>query len=166
MAKFPGQRAVPEFEQKLIDLARVTRVMAGGKRLRFRACVIVGNRKGKVGFAVDKGADVAIAVDKAARKAQKNLLTVPLVNNTIPHEIKVKFKAAQIILKPAPQGTGVISGGAVRSVMELAGVQNVVTKILGTSNKITNVMATFLALKKFKKVNQQKSKTLLDKVKN
>lgn len=156
MPRLPYKKVAPEFEQKLVDLARVTRVMAGGKRLRFRACIVIGNRKGQVGFAVAKGADVTIAVDKAARKARKKLISANLIKGTIPHEVRVKFKAAQIILKPAPQGTGVISGGAVRSVLELVGVQNVVSKILGSNNKINNVAATFLALGRLRKVAQPK----------
>ncbi len=146
-----------EFDQALVDVARVTRVMAGGKRMRFRACVVIGNRKGQVGYAVAKGADVAIAVDKAVRKAEKHLMEVPIVNDTIPHEVRLKHRASRIILKPAPEGTGVISGGAVRSVLELAGVKNVVSKILGTNNKVSNVHAVFVALKKLRSVEHKVS---------
>lgn len=142
-----------EFEQQIVDLARVTRVMAGGKRLRFRAAVVIGDRKGRVGWAVAKGADVSLAVSKAATKARKNLLKVNLIGNTIPHQIQAKFKASKVLLKPAVEGTGIIAGGAARSVLELAGVQNVYGKILGsTSNKINNIQATFKALRSFKKV--------------
>ncbi len=135
-----------EYDQKIVDLARVTRVMAGGKRMRFRACVIVGNGKGKIGYGVAKGKDVSIAINKSATQAKKKIMKVKLVNDTIPHEIKVKFKAARLMLRPAPAGTGVIAGGAVRIVMELAGIKNVVTKMIGSKNKINNVKATFLAL--------------------
>ncbi|OGY45556.1 MAG: 30S ribosomal protein S5 [Candidatus Buchananbacteria bacterium RIFCSPHIGHO2_01_FULL_39_8] len=145
-----------EFEQVIIDIARVTRVMAGGKRMRFRACVIVGNKHGKVGYAVAKGADVTLAVNKASTKARKNLINASVVNDTIPHRMDCKFGAAKIMLKPAPKGTGVIAGGAVRSVLELAGVSNVVAKILGSKNKINNVKATFEALKKLKRVEPKK----------
>jgi len=135
-----------EFEQKIIDLARVTRVMAGGKRMRFRACVVVGDKKGKVGYGIAKGADVTIAVNKAATKAKRDLFQIKLYNDTIPHEVEVKFKAAKVLLKPAPQGTGIIAGGAVRNVLELTGIPNIVAKILGTNNKINNVKATLKAL--------------------
>ncbi len=141
-----------EFDQVIIDIARVTRVMAGGKRMRFRACVVIGDRKGKVGSAVAKGADVTLAVNKAVTKARKNLVSIPIVNETIPHRVDVKFGAARILIKPAPKGTGIIAGGAVRMVLDLAGVSNVVAKILGTNNKINNVKATIKALQMLKKV--------------
>lgn len=139
-----------EFEQKILEIARVTRVTAGGKRMKFRACVIVGDKKGRVGMAVAKGADVTAAVAKASTKAEKNLVTVPFKNETIPHEIREKFGAAVVLLKPAPKGTGVKAGGAMRSVFELAGVPNVVGKILGSKNKINNSRATINALSKVK----------------
>ena len=139
-----------EFEQKILEIARVTRVTAGGKRMKFRACVIVGDKKGRVGSAVAKGTDVTQAIGKASTKAEKNLITVALRNETIPYEIKEKFGAAVILLKPAPKGTGVKAGGAMRSVLELAGVPNVVGKILGSKNKINNSRATINALGKLK----------------
>ncbi len=141
-----GQSKQDEFEQKIIDLARVTRVMAGGKRMRFRACVIIGDRKGRIGYAVAKGADVSLAVSKAVNKAKKNVLKVTLHKETIPHGVEIKFKAARLLLKPAPLGTGIKAGGAVRSVLELAGIPNIVAKIKGSNNKINNVKATFAAL--------------------
>lgn len=140
-----------EYEQQIIDLARVTRVTSGGKRMRFRACVAIGDHNGRVGMAVAKGADVTIAVNKAMTKAKKNLITVTMKSNTIPHEVHEKFGAAQILLKPAPLGTGIIAGGAVRVILELVGVKDVVGKILGSNNKINNVKATINALKKLKK---------------
>jgi small subunit ribosomal protein S5 len=139
-----------EFEQKILDIARVTRVTAGGKRMKFRACVIVGDKKGRVGSAVAKGVDVAQAVAKASSKAEKNLVVVPLKNETIPHEVREKFGAAEILLKPAPKGTGTKAGGAVRSILELAGVPNAVGKILGSKNKLNNSRATINALKKLR----------------
>lgn len=139
-----------EFEQKILDIARVTRVTAGGKRMKFRACVIVGDRKGRVGSAVAKGVDVTAAVAKASAKAEKNLITVAMKNETVPYEIREKFGAAKVLLKPAPKGTGIKAGGAMRSVLELAGVPNVVGKILGSKNKINNSRATINALKKLK----------------
>jgi small subunit ribosomal protein S5 len=145
-----------EFDQQIIDIARVTRVMAGGKRMRFRACVAIGNKKGDVAIGLAKGADVAIAVNKAVNKAKKNIIKVPIVNNTIPHEIYQKYGAAKILLKPARKGRGVIAGGAVRIVLELAGVKNVTSKILGTNNKVNNVKCTIVALKGLKKVDNKK----------
>jgi small subunit ribosomal protein S5 len=139
-----------EFEQKILEIARVTRVTSGGKRMKFRACLIIGDKKGRVGCAVAKGVDVTQAVAKAAIKAEKNLITVPLRNETIPHEVREKFGAAVVLLKPAPKGTGIKAGGATRSVLELAGVPNVVGKILGSKNKINNSRATINALLKLR----------------
>lgn len=136
-----------EFEQKVVDISRVTRVVAGGKRMRFRATVVIGDGKGRVGYGVQKGSDVSTAVTKAVTAAKKRLVRVPLDRTTIPHEVRVKFSAAQLILKPAPAGTGVIAGGAARLVMELAGVKDVVGKMLGSRNKINNIKATFEAIK-------------------
>jgi small subunit ribosomal protein S5 len=151
-----GPREPQEFEQKIIDLARVTRVMAGGKRMRFRACVAIGNKKGKIGIGLAKGADVTIAVTKAVNKAKKDLVVVPLINETIPHEIRIKSNAAKLLLKPAPKGTGIKAGGAVRVVLELAGVSNVVGKILGTNNKVNNVKALLKALASFKPASSKR----------
>ena len=130
----------------------MTRVTAGGKRLRFRACLVVGNKKGQVGWAVAKGADVTIAVNKAATKAKKRLIQIPIVKETIPHQVQVKYKAACILLKPAVAGTGIIAGGAARTVLELAGIPNIYSKILGSNNKINNVHVVFQALTSFKNV--------------
>lgn len=145
-----GEEKSP-YDQYILDLARVTRVTQGGKNLSFRACVILGDRRGKVGYGVAKGADVQFGVEKAVRQAKKNIITVPIINGTIPHFIIQKFKAAKIMLKPAPAGSGIIAGGAVRAVLELAGIPNVSSKILGkTKNKIAVVKATIAALKSFK----------------
>ena len=138
-----------EWDQKVVELARVTRVTKGGKRMRFRACVLVGNRKGQVGLGVAKGADVSMAVNKATNQAQKRIINVPIVGDqTIPHRIIQKFGASVIMLKPAPKGSGIIAGGVVRLVLELAGIQNVVSKTLGAKNKINNCKATLDALAK------------------
>lgn len=139
-----------DYEEKNIEVARVTRVTKGGKRMRFRVLTVIGNRKGRVGFGLAKGVDVAAATAKATAKARKSLMTVPLVNDTIPHPVIAKFAAAEVLLKPAPKGTGVKAGGAVRIVLELAGVPNVVSKILGSGNKINNVKCAMMALKKLK----------------
>ena len=119
-----GDRERSEFDQKVVEVKRVTRVVAGGKRMRFRALVVIGNHKGKVGMGLKKGADVAESVNKAVNAAKKNLITLPLVNETIPHALNVKYKSSSLMLKPAKPGTGVIAGGAVRSVMDLSGVKN------------------------------------------
>lgn len=144
----PRDQEQREFDSRTLELARVTRVTKGGKRMRFRALVIVGDHKGRVGFGLAKGADVQMSVEKATRKAQKQLVTIPFVRETIPHAVEAKWSAAKILLKPAPKGTGIKAGGAVRAVLEIAGVPNVVSKILGSGNKINNVKATFLALGK------------------
>lgn len=142
----PREREAREFNDRVLDLARVTRVTKGGKRMRFRAAIIIGDGKGRVGLGVAKGTDVAAAVAKANRQARKHLLMIPLVHGTIPHEVREKFGAARILIKPAPEGTGVKAGGAMRVVLELAGVPNVVGKTLGTSNKINNAKAMMRAL--------------------
>jgi len=145
-----GSREPREFEQKTIDLARVTRVVAGGKRMRFRATVAIGDQKGRVGVGIAKGADVSIAIQKAVTAAKKRLIKVPIVNDTIPHQILARHGAAMVLLKPAPRGSGVIAGGPIRAVMELAGVKNVVSKILGSPNKINNLYALIDGLKRLR----------------
>lgn len=139
-----------EYEQRIIDIARVTRVMAGGKRMRFRACVAVGNKNGKVAIGLAKGADVTLAVTKAVNQAKKNFTIVPIVHETIPHEIYQKFGAAKILLKPAKKGRGIIAGGAVRIILELAGIKNITSKILGTNNKVNNAKCVITALSSLK----------------
>ncbi|MDO8581551.1 MAG: 30S ribosomal protein S5 [bacterium] len=145
-----GAQEEKEFEQRVLDLARVTRVTAGGKRMRFRACIAIGDKKGRVGVGVAKGADVASAIVKANRQAEKGLIRVTMVHDTIPHRVDAKFGAAIVMLKPAPAGTGVKAGGVVRVLLALAGVPNVVSKIFGSKNKINNARATLLALQSFK----------------
>jgi small subunit ribosomal protein S5 len=145
-----------DFEQRIVDIARVTRVMAGGKRMRFRACVALGNKKGKIGIGLAKGADVTIAVTKAVNNAKKNIIDVPIINDTIPHEIYQKYGAAKILFKPARRGRGVIAGGAVRIILELSGIKNITSKILGTNNKVNNAKCVIEALKNLKKVEKQK----------
>ena len=140
-----------EYESKLLDLARVTRVAAGGRRFRFRVVMVVGNKRGKVGVGVSKGLDVAQAVEKATRLAKKNLIEVPIVEDTILHEVTAKFASAKILLKPKRRGKGLVAGGTVRVVCTLAGIKNISSKILGrTGNKLNNAMATIKALKKLK----------------
>ena len=163
-----GRSDVPaevDYEEKNIEIARVTRVTKGGKRMRFRALMVIGNRKGRVGFGLAKSVDVAGATSKATAQARKSLLTVPIHNETIPHEILAKFGGARVLLKPAPPGTGIKAGGAVRAVLELAGVPNVVSKILGSNNKSNNVKATFVALKQLR-LPKKPTKTLDKEQKN
>jgi small subunit ribosomal protein S5 len=141
----------PEFEEVVVQVDRVTRVVKGGRRLRFRALVVVGDRKGRVGAGVAKGLEVQTAVQKATLAAKKGLITVPITaNGSIPHEITVRFGASQVMLKPAAQGTSVIAGGGVRPVLALAGIENVLSKKLGSSNRMNVVMATIKALSSFK----------------
>jgi small subunit ribosomal protein S5 len=115
--------------------------------MRFRACLIIGDRRGRVGMGVAKGADVAMSVEKAFRKAKKDMVTIPLHNETIPHIVDRKFSAARVLLMPAPQGTGLKCGGPIRVILELAGVPNAVSKVMGSSNKINNAKAVMIALK-------------------
>ncbi len=140
-----------EFDSNLLDLTRVMRMTSGGRRFRFRAGVVVGDKKGKIGFGVAKGADVAQAVEKATRVAKKNLVTVPMINDTIPHPVDAKYGAARIMLKPQAKGRGLVAGGTVRVICSMVGIKNISSKKLGkTSNKINNAKATIAALKKLK----------------
>lgn len=136
-----------EFEEVVINIDRVARVVKGGRRFRFKALVVVGNRKDKVGVGVAKGADVQTAVSKATDKAKKSLVTIPLVNETIPHDAEVKFSGARVLLKPAAPGTGIIAGGVVRQVIGVTGIHNLLSKSLGSTNKVNIAYATVDALK-------------------
>ena len=144
-----------EFQEKVLEVRRVTRVVAGGKRFSFRATIVIGNGAGKVGVGVAKGLDVAAAVGKAKRQAEKNMIFVRLKENrTVPFDVEAKYSAARVLLKPVNKDHGLIAGGAARAVLELAGVRDVSAKILGrTTNKLTNAMATIEALKKCKSTN-------------
>lgn len=143
-------REKSEYEEKILEINRVCRTVKGGKRFRFRALVIVGNRKGKVGLGIGKATEVAQAVAKASNSAKKNLIEVPIINETIPHSIVVSFGSARLILKPAGKGTFIVAGGAVRSVVELAGIKNILSKTFGSPNKINNAKATMEAFRKLK----------------
>lgn len=147
-----------EFKDKVLDLRRVTRVVAGGKRFRFRATVIIGDERGRVGVGVAKGLDVANAVEKAKTAAKKHVIFVHLKDRrTIPHEVASKYSAAHVLIKPASAGHGLKAGGAVRSVLSLAGVKDASAKCLGrTPNKLTNALAAVEALKKLKEVRAEK----------
>ncbi|HLC95526.1 MAG TPA: 30S ribosomal protein S5 [Patescibacteria group bacterium] len=148
--KKTGRREKAEFDQKLLDLARVTRVVKGGRRFRFRATLVIGNRKGKVGVGVAKGSDVSDAIQKAYNEAKKNLVTVELDGSTIAHDISAKLGAAKVLLKPASEGRGVIAGSAVRAVVDLLGVKDIVSKSLGASNPLNVARATIKALETLK----------------
>lgn len=147
-----GKREKSEFDQKVLDVRRTARVMAGGRRFSFRATVVIGDRKGRVGVGIGKGIDVAAAVDKGVFQARKHLMTIPLNDrHTIPHEVEAKFVSARVLLKPAKEGHGLIAGGPIRVVADLAGIKNLSAKILGrTSNKVNNAYAAMKALKKLK----------------
>lgn len=154
--KMRNVRPQPEFEQKLVDLARVTRVVKGGKRLRFRACIVIGDQKGKIGFGIAKGTDVSIAINKAVAQAKKKLLQVDIQSETIPHEVRAKYGAAQVLLRPARKGHGLVAGGVVRVILTLAGFKNLTAKILGSDSKINNVKATMKALEILTESSKQK----------
>ncbi len=139
------------FKEKVLDLRRVTRVVAGGKRFRFRVTIVIGNGMGQVGVGIAKGLDVAQAIAKAKVSAQKNILNISLNKTTIPHEVEAKFSAAKIRIKPAKEGHGLKAGGASRIVLSLAGIKDATAKTLGrTPNKLTNALATIEALKQIK----------------
>lgn len=151
-----------EFIENVVSVDRVARVVKGGRRFRFRALVVIGDKKGRVGIGVAKGADVTSAVSKAVDDAKKSLVKVHLYKNTLPHEVEGKLAGSYVVLKPASAGTGVIAGGVVRTVLESVGVQNALSKSLGSSNKVNSAYATLEALKQLQPaknwVTRQKSK--------
>lgn len=145
-------REKSEFDSKLVDLARVVRVSAGGRRFRFRAVVIAGDRKSRVGVGVAKGGDVAQAVQKATRRATRSMVEVPMKNDTIPHAVEASFGASRVVLKPQLKGRGLVAGGVTRIIAEKAGIKNISAKTISKSrNKLNNAMATLAALKKLQK---------------
>lgn len=148
-----------EFDEEVIQIDRVTRVVKGGRRLRFRATVVVGNRKGKVGIGIGKSTEVQGAIQKAITQAKKSLITIPIVGQTIPHKIKMKYKSAKLLIMPACPGTGIIAGGPLRKVIELAGVKDVLSKSMGCNNRVTNTQAAYLALSNLKDLPWIKKKT-------
>ena len=150
-------------EETVVLVNRVAKVVKGGKRFSFSAWVVVGDKKGRVGFAIGKAGEVPEAIRKGVEQARKALITVPMVEKTIPHQVNVQIGSGHVMLKPAAPGTGVIAGGAMRAVLELAGIHDIVTKSLGTNNPINVVLATFKALGSLKtaeKVAQLRGKTI------
>lgn len=139
--------APKEFEEVVVNIDRVARVVKGGRRFRFKALVVVGNRKDKVGVGVSKGADVQAAVAKATDVAKKHLITIPLNGDTIPHDSEVKFTGAHVLIKPAAPGTGIIAGGVVRQIIGVTGIRNMLSKSLGSTNKVNIAYATIEALR-------------------
>lgn len=135
-----------EFEEEVLQVDRVTRVVKGGRRLSFRATVIIGNRKGKVAIGLGKATEVAAAIKKAVSRAKKNIIQVPIINDTIPHKIKVKYKANYLLMLPASPGTGIKAGSSTRKILELAGINNILSKRMGSSNRINLAKATIKGL--------------------
>ena len=135
-----------QFDERTIHIDRVARVVKGGRRFRFRALVVIGDHKGRVGMGIAKGADVTAAVTKATEGAKKNLVKVQLYKDTLPHEVEAKCGGARILIKPASAGTGLIAGGVVRTILEVVGVSNALSKSLGSSNKTNTAYATLAAL--------------------
>ncbi len=152
MARERQQKQPSEYQQKLLDLRRVARVVAGGRRFTFRATLVIGNQKGDVGLGIGKGADTALAIEKAFRKARQMLIKVPLTKDrSIPHEVEAHYGSGHVLIKPAKAGKGLVAGGAARVVLALAGVSNASAKVLShTKNKINNGRATLEALKQLK----------------
>lgn len=150
-------REVKEFEEEVIQIDRVTRVVKGGRRLRFRATVVIGNKRGKVGVGIGKSTEVTGAISKAIAQAKKNLIVVPMAGNTITHRVQVKFKSAKILMMPACPGTGIKAGGSIRKVVELAGIKDIMSKALGANNRLNNSQAAIKALALLKPIPWLKS---------
>lgn len=142
-----GPSEPKQFEEVVINIDRVARVVKGGRRFRFKALVVVGDRKAKVGVGVSKGSDVQTAIAKATEVAKKHMITIPVVNETIPHDAEVKLSGARVLIKPAAPGTGIIAGGVVRSVIGVTGIRNLLSKSLGSTNKVNIAYATVEALR-------------------
>ena len=145
---------VSEFKEKLVAVNRVTKVVKGGRNFRFSALVVVGDEKGRVGAGMGKAAEISEAIRKGVEDAKKHLITVPVENTSIPHEAIGRFGTGKVVLLPAPEGTGVIAGGAARAVLELAGIRDIRTKSYGTNNKINMVKATLEGLKLLRSAEQ------------
>jgi small subunit ribosomal protein S5 len=161
-----------EFDERVIEISRVSRVVKGGRRIRFRVLVVIGDRNGRVSYGIAKANEIAVAVKKAVSQAKKRIINVPIVNDTIPYTVTVEEGSAKLFLGPASQGTSIVAGGAVRIVAELAGIRNILSKVIGTSNKINNVKAVYKAFNSFdgdkvlKISNFSQKKPKAEKVKN
>lgn len=155
-------RPESEFAESVIQVNRVSKKTKGGNQIRFSVLVVVGDRKGKVGVGLGKAPDVLSSIKKAVSYAKNHFVEVPMKNTTIPYEVYLKYGAAKVLLKPAPQGSGIIAGGPVRSVLDAAGVKDVVAKMLGSNNKITNVYAVIEALKELKSLSEKKAVTKVE----
>lgn len=151
---FKMNQEIKEFEEKIVQVNRVSKKTKGGNRISFSVLTVVGDKKGRVGVGLGKARDVSGAIRKGLGQAKRNLITVSLKGTTIAREVHLKLGAAKILLKPAPVGTGIIAGGAVRVVVSAVGIKDIVTKILGTKNKASNVYATLAALQKLKQVTR------------
>ena len=147
--KFDKDRRSSEFEERVVEISRVSRVVKGGRRIRFRILVVIGDQKGKIGYGMAKATEIATGVKKAVTQAKKHMITVPVINDTIPYQVMQHSGSAKIFLKPASQGTSIVAGGVIRVVAELAGIKNLLSKVIGTSNKVNNVKAVFDALSSF-----------------
>jgi small subunit ribosomal protein S5 len=164
--RFERQPNPDGFEEQIVQVNRVSKKTQGGNKVGFGVLIVVGNRKGKVGVGLGKAGDVSAAIKKGVVQAKKHAIDVPILNGTIPFEFYLKLGAAKVLLKPAPKGSGVIAGGAVRSVVSLAGIENISSKVLGTDNKASNVYATIEALKRLadrynreKRIRKEKNAT-------
>jgi small subunit ribosomal protein S5 len=145
-----------EFQETVVRINRVSKKTKGGNQMRFTALVVVGDRKGQVGAALEKAPDVRGAIQKASKHARSKVIKAPLKGTTIPHDITTKFNAAKVLIKPAPPGSGIIAGGPMRVVLEAAGIRDAVGKIMGTNNKASNVYATIKALEELSKIEKNK----------
>lgn len=153
------EQNIREYQETVVEIKRVSKKTKGGNQMRFSALVVVGDRKGKVGLGIGKAPDVVSAIRKGIGYAKRHLIEIPLKGTTIPYEIRVKYGAAKILLKPAPKGSGIIAGGPLRPAMEAAGVRDIVAKMLGSNNKTTNIYATIEAFRELRRlVNKKEEK--------